>query len=297
MSSITSILAATDLSAPARHAAERAARLAAEHQASLTLLHVVPAAPLQDLRGWLGAGSDAAARIEHEAAQALAGLARELHDARHAAVHPLCRSGSILDQIDSEAQACHADLVVFGARGEGFLRRMAIGTTSERLLRRTARPVLVVRQPPREPYRRVLVGVDLSPWSLHAVEAARQVAPHARLMLLQSWQVPFEGKLSYAGVDAAAVAHYRRQARDDAKHQLHALAKAAGLQPGSWDPLVLEGDPSQRLLEQEQERTADLVVMGKHGRSVAQDRFLGSVTRHVLAEGSADVLVSTRHDT
>jgi nucleotide-binding universal stress UspA family protein len=114
-------------------------------------------------------------------------------------------------------------------------------------------------------------------------------------MLLQSWQVPFEGKLSYAGVDAAALAHYRRQAQEDATHQLHALAHAAGLKKGGWDPIVIEGDASQRLLEQEQERAADLVVMGKHGRSATQDLLMGSVTKHVLAEGSADVLVSTRH--
>lgn len=233
MNPITSILAATDLSALGRHAAERAARLAGEHQASLTLMHVIPEGPLQDLRGWVGAGNDAAHRIEDQAARTLAGLARELHDARHAAVRTVCRPGRVLQEIDDEARACNADLVVLGARGEGFLRRMAIGTTSERLLRRTTLPVLVVRQAPHEGYRRVLVGVDLSPWSLHAVQAAMQVAPRARLMLLQSWQVPFEGKLSYAGVDAPAVEHYRRQARDDAKHHLHALAKAAGLQPGS----------------------------------------------------------------
>ena len=33
-------------------------------------------------------------------------------------------------------------------------------------------------------------------------------------------------------------------------------------------------------------------VLGKHGRSAAEDFFLGSVTRSVLTEGSIDVLVS-----
>lgn len=295
MNTVTSILAATDLSAPARHAAERAARLAREHQAALTLMHVIPAGPLQELRGWLGAGKDAATRIEEESARALASLAGELHGARNVVVRTVCRAGHVLEEIDQEAQACNAEVVVLGARGEGFLRRLAMGTTSERLLRRATRPLLVVRQTPHERYRRVLVGVDLSPWSLHAVQAAMRLAPHARLMLLQSWEVPFEGKLRYAGVDAVAVENYRRKAREDATHQLHALAQAAGLKRGSWDPIILEGDASQRLLEQEQERDADLVVLGKHGRSATEDLLLGSVTKHVLAEGSADVLVSTRH--
>jgi nucleotide-binding universal stress UspA family protein len=36
-------------------------------------------------------------------------------------------------------------------------------------------------------------------------------------------------------------------------------------------------------------------VLGKHGQSATADLLLGSVTKHVLAEGSADVLVSTAH--
>lgn len=71
MNTVTSILAATHLSAPARHAAERAARLAREHQATLTVMHVIPGGALQELRGWLGTGNGAAARIEDESARAL----------------------------------------------------------------------------------------------------------------------------------------------------------------------------------------------------------------------------------
>jgi nucleotide-binding universal stress UspA family protein len=56
---------------------------------------------------------------------------------------------------------------------------------------------------------------------------------------------------------------------------------------------VIEGEASQRIVEQEQERDCDLVVLGKHGQSATEDLLLGSVTKHVLAEGSTDVLVST----
>lgn len=52
----------------------------------------------------------------------------------------------------------------------------------------------------------------------------------------------------------------------------------------------MEGDAWQRIIEQEQD--CDLVVPGKHGQSDAEDLFLGSVTKSVLAEGSSDVLVS-----
>ena len=50
MPALKHLIAATDLSAPARQAADRAARLAHETGATLTLLHVPPVRPLQDLQ-------------------------------------------------------------------------------------------------------------------------------------------------------------------------------------------------------------------------------------------------------
>ena len=201
-------------------------------------------------------------------------------------------SGSVLDEIGREAEALDAALLVLGARGAGFLRRLVLGSTSERLLCRTTRPLLVVRQTPHESYRRVLVALDFSPWSAHAITLARRVAPQARL-LFNAYQAPFEEKLHFAGVDAATIDRYRRQARADAARRVHALAAASGLKPGDWEPCIVEGDASQRIVEHEQEKDCDLVVLGKHGRSATEDLLLASVSKHVLAEGSTDVLAST----
>lgn len=54
----------------------------------------------------------------------------------------------------------------------------------------------------------------------------------------------------------------------------------------------MHGDPTLRIIEQEQEWACDLIVMGKHGESLVEEILLGSVTEHVLAESQGDVLVS-----
>ena len=293
MSPLTSILAATDFSAHARHATDRAARLAHETGARLTLLHAVSGSALAELRQWLGAGHGGEQQLVKETWRSLEQAATELGAARRVAVHTHLGTGAAVDCIGQQADAVNADLLVLGARGSGFLRRLVLGTTAERLLRRTTRPLLVVRQTAHEPYRRVLVALDFSPWSAQALRLARRAAPHARLVLLSAFQVPFEEKLRFAGVDAATVDHYRTQARAVATQRLHAAAHDAGLKPGHWDARVLEGEASQRIVEQEQVSDCDLVVLGKHGRSAAEELLLGSVTKHVLAEGGADLLVST----
>lgn len=292
MNPLSSILAVTDFSMPARHAADRAARLAHETGARLTLMHAVSGRTLDALRQWLGASHTAEKQLLKDAAERLQTLADELATARRVALQTQLATGAVLDEISHQAGAVNADLVVLGARGAGFLRRLALGTTSERLLRRSTRPLLVVKQTPHEPYRRVLVAVDFSPWSAHAIETARRVAPHARLLLLTAFEVPFEGKLQFAGVDTLTIEHYRRQAHASARQQLDTLAHQAGLKPGHWDACVIEGEAWQRIVEQEQAHDCDLVVLGKHGQSAAEELFLGSVTKSVLAEGSSDVLVS-----
>jgi nucleotide-binding universal stress UspA family protein len=290
------ILATTDFSAPARHAADRAARVAHETGAALTLMHVLPGGALQELRQWLGSGHAMEQQLHDDADRQLAQLAADLQGHRHVAVRSLHASGSVLDEILREAEALDAELLVLGARGTGFLRRLVLGSTSERLLRRTSLPVLVVRQTPHEPYRRALVALDFSPWSARAIALARRAAPHARLLLFNAFQVPFEEKLHFAGVDAATIDLYRQRARVQATQRLHALAAASGLKAGDWEPCIVEGEASQRIIEHEQEKDCDLVVLGKHGQSATEDLLLGSVSKHVLAEGSTDVLVSTARE-
>ena len=295
MTPLTSILASTDFSPPSRHATERAARLAHETGARLTLMHALPSQPLAELRQWLSTHPAAEQLVLEHTRKQLQQLADDLAASRRVQVATHLATGNVLDEIGLQADAIDATLVVLGARGVGFLRRLVMGTTSERLLRRATRPLLVVRQAPHEPYRRALVALDFSPWSARSLALARRVAPHGKLLLFSAFQVPFEEKLQFAGVDTATIERYRQQARAAATQKLHALASEQGLKAGQYEACIVEGDASQRIVEQEQEHGCDLVVLGKHGQSAAEDLLLGSVTKHVLAEGSVDVLVSTAH--
>ena len=287
------ILAATDFSALSRHAADRAARLAQETGAPLSLMHVTLDSALQELRQWLGAGHAMEQQLLAEAREQLARLADQLAARYGVGVRTVEAAGAVPEAIEDEVRRLGAGLLVLGARGAGFLRRLVLGTTSERLVRRSSCPVLVVRQTAHEPYRRVLVALDRSPWAAAKLEVVRGVAPHARPVLLAAYQVPFQEKLRFAGVNAATVEHYRQQARMRASQHVHALAARHRLAPSDYDAVIVEGEASQRIVEQEQEHDCDLVVLGKHSRSAAEDLLLGSVTQHVLAEGAADVLVAT----
>lgn len=286
------LLAATDLSAPARHAVERAALVSQETGSSLDLLHVANLAPLERLRQlMLETPAELQQRVFDAARKKLRELAEALLKSYNVSAGTRVVCGSLLAELAKEPDAMAADLIVCGARGESFIRHLLLGSTAERMLNETKCPMLVVKQAAHGPYRMLLVPVDFSPSSLRAIGNARAVAPNADIVLLHVFEVPFEGYLRYVSVDEDTINHYRVIAKQEAAQKLLALIKETGLPPAARF-VVLHGDPSLRIVEQEQELNCDLIVMGKHGENMLEELFLGSVTKHVLAESQCDVLVS-----
>lgn len=293
MKPLARILAATDLSAPARHAVERGFRIAAAARADYCVMHALELDAMDALRAWLGDDlTNAKQKLEEQARETLLQQLADPARSHGVAAQTLIVAGTPLVRIVEQADALAADLLVLGARGGDFLRHYLLGSTASRLLRKSRRqPVLIVKQAAHEAYRRALIPVDFSPLSVRAIELARQVAPGADIVLLHAYEAPFEGKLTYAGVEEAVIQQYRVAAREEALRNIRRIAMEAGLAIGDYSPLVVHGDPSLRVIEQEQERDCDLIVMGKHGASITEDLLLGSVTKHVLEEAQSDVLV------
>jgi nucleotide-binding universal stress UspA family protein len=293
MTKLKHLLATTDLSAPARHAVERAALVSKDTAAQLVLLHVADLAPLEKLRQLMGQlPAQLEMRVLDNAAEKLRDLAAALLKHYGVAAGTRVVAGTLLAELAREADAIVPSLIVCGARGESFVRHLLLGSTAERMLSRAKFPMLVVKQVAHEPYRTLLLPVDFSPSSLSALRIARLVAPNAELVLLHAYEVPFEGRLRYAGVDDETIGNYSLSARQEAEQKMRKLIRDAGLPSDTTRVIVLHGDPSVRIIEQEQEQNCDLIVMGRHGESALEDLLLGSVTKHVLAESQCDVLVS-----
>ncbi|MBP6850240.1 MAG: universal stress protein [Rhodoferax sp.] len=294
MHSIRQIFAATDLSPLSLHAVDRGFLIARTTAARYTLLHAMGLDALGPLRNLIGTKAD---KVTHTAlAQQRAALEAIAGDAaRNKGI--TCRiqveEGMATTVVPALAAAGHADLVVVGARGESALKRLLIGSTASRLLRKSSCPVLLVKKPAKGPYLRALLPVDFSPVSEAAIRLMREIAPHAQIVLLHVFDVPFEGMLQYAGVSAVEVRRYRAEARERALRELHALARRAGLQRTDYALAVEHGQTVHHILEHESRTRCNLIIMGKHGTHVTEELLLGSVTKRVLGRCRADVLVVT----
>ncbi len=167
---IKRILYATDLSENARHAFSYAVSLANLYGASITLLHVLSeVSEMVDkgVIGYISAEHWEAIKKQHyqEAKETLTGKKRDYvpirevlgqfcedvrssHEAQDfIADEILVTRGNPVDDILAQAEERNCDLIVMGTQGHGILEDALIGSTARRVIRRSKKPVLVVRLP------------------------------------------------------------------------------------------------------------------------------------------------------
>lgn len=289
------LLAATDFSPPARHALERAALIAQAHpDARLTLAHVVNATLLDQLRHLLPAETGPVETgLVAQAEKKLAELAAALVARCPCAIDTTVVQGTAADALPVLAEAQRAGLLVMGTHGVHFVRELLLGSTIERVLRKSRRPLLAVKQRAQAPYRRILAAVDFSPHAAAAINAAHAWLPDADIVLLHAFEVEFESTLRLAGMDDGRINAYRFQAREAAKARMDAFVATLDAPAHRLMREFVHGAATMRIVEYEQSLDADLVVMGKRGLSVVEELLLGSVTQHVLAYSSCDVFIAS----
>lgn len=292
MSRIEHILAATDFSPRAGLAVERAALLARQHKATLHLLHAMGTLLLQMFGRLLVEHPLVTEERLYESARArLKSLAEALADRYAVAVQHRVSIGRAHERIAEYARSNAIDLAVLGAHGDNFARGLFIGATALKCLGKGSHQTLIVRsEVTTERYRDILVAVDFSDASRPALEAAARIAPQASIHVLHVYEVAFEGKMRYAGVDDGVIRQYRDAAASEARRMMDEfLAGTEGRERMS--PIVRHGTPARIILDQAQALRPDLVVIGKRGRSELDELLLGSVTKHVLEEIDRDLLV------
>ena len=289
---IQSILAATDFSVDAQYAAERAAIIAAAHEVSQgVILHVLESSWLDTLKHFVNLPVEAERSLVIDASRSLDQLIAKIQQQTGFAFESRVCVGNVLDLILQVAE--DFDLLALGARGENPLRDVTIGTTAERLIRQSRKPILVVRNEAKTTYQRVLVAVDFSPNSLTAFAYSNVIAPHSEIYLIHIFEALFEGKMLYAGVRDEIIQEYRINARREAEAEMRRFIEASGVERGNIYRFIEHGHhvPS-KLLDKAREISADLVIVGKHGKSLVEQLLLGSVTLHLLRECPCDVLVA-----
>lgn len=205
-------------------------------------------------------------------------------------------TGDPREQILSVAEAWKPDLAVFGRRGLGGFARALLGSVSLAAARHLGGAVLVARGAPR-PIRRVVVGVDGSDDSLHALRLleALPLDPATEVWVLAVGEtVSLPQRVPAFVRDSLKAATAELEAKQTA--DLRALLeRAVGrlAREGRVELRPVLGRPADAIIAAAGEG-ADLVVVGHRGLGPVRRLLLGTVSETVLAHAPCPVLIVKR---
>lgn len=143
---------------------------------------------------------------------------------------------------------------------------------------------------------KILLGFDDSPHALAALRwITRQTWPaKTTVTVVSAVRTPIA---AYAEVYAPAVPYPTELVEEATRHHQELCMRAEDeLQRAGFpvDSKVLPGDPREVLVDTARAISADLVVVGSHGRTGIPKLVLGSVATHVVSHAPCDVLVIKR---
>jgi nucleotide-binding universal stress UspA family protein len=290
---LKNLLVATDGSEGSVTAARLASRLAAPH-GQMLLLNVQPQlgeAALNALdalnlavggvRG--GFAQEWRQKAEREGTELLERTRKQLAATTPSTVeiHTELETGrpatAILERLEHGA----FDGLVIGSRSRNVITHALLGSVATEAMIYATKPVLTSR---RDQIRRILLATDGSPASVHAAEAAGQLARDlgATVTVLSAWEFPIDtiGE-QREFVETALHSKFRESLTD--------VRRALGVEPRE-SKLVFH-EPVHAILTEAARDDIDLIVLGRRRHHPGTLTRIGSVAYRVAMTSPTSVLV------
>ncbi|HEX6645528.1 MAG TPA: universal stress protein [Gemmatimonadales bacterium] len=282
------IMVPLDGSPFADRAVDPGAALAAHHQARLLLVAVHERL----------AGTEAADREDREAL-----AAHLLHHADAAASRWHVRTdtrvvdvnGDVADTLSAFADQEGVGLVVMTTHGRGAAGRAWFGSVADRFIRSTAKPVLLLRHEMadgRTSFRRILVPLDGSAAGELAIDDALAMDHSESEIIVLRVVVPV---IAYSTMPAGGVVlagGVLEDQRADAERYARGVAariEARGHRAHAM--VVVDTSAAAAILDAEEDRKPDLIVMSGTIRGGVDRLLLGSVMDKVVRHAQVPVLM------
>jgi nucleotide-binding universal stress UspA family protein len=292
---IKTIFCATDISDFSNHAVSWGIALAQEFSAKLYVCHVVDF-PTSITYGdgpifFVDQQSQAISNANHQL--------KQLVGDKKVQWEPLVTIGHAGDEISRLAKEKGADLAISATHGRSGLKRLILGSVTERLMRTLHCPLLIVRGPKHDlnilseqgvKFNKILVGCDFSEDSAlafqHGLSLAQEFQSELHLVHVME-------PLVYMDTFKISV-EYGEDLQVDLQTQIKdKLQKMVPTEAFHWctpKTALLDGPSHEELIRYAKINKMDLIVLGVRGQGVVERLFIGSTTDRVVRQTPCPVL-------
>jgi nucleotide-binding universal stress UspA family protein len=289
------ILCATDLSDFSNSAVIQAIGMAKEFGATLYICHVIDL-PMVSMHGAAFVYQED--QIEEMKSGALEQIRKLVKDTA-LQWEPIVETGSVSGTLCRLAVERRVDLTIVSTRGRTGLKRLFLGSVTEKLLRTIATPLLVVTAPEQAGtierqfkgfgFKQILVGCDFSSDSDRAVQYGFSLAQEfqADIHLVHV----LESVVSQDAIVPEALRsdlHY--ELSTNCRERLEALVPPEARHWCNVNLACDGGKPFQVLKKYADAHQVDLIVLGVRGHSLVETMFLGSTTDRLIRGVACPVL-------
>jgi nucleotide-binding universal stress UspA family protein len=281
---IKNILVPVDFSPPSTVALDYGIALARQFRARLTLLNVVE--PLTPLLYTFPVEAAETEKQRCEQAERLLSALVAPEDTDDLDLHTIVKSGNVHEEILETVHDEHADMVVMGTHGRGFLGRLFIGSVTQSILREITVPILTVCRVDRPlKLTRILFATDLSETALEGFRFVRELAKKAgsEIVVLHSIE-----PVTYVGPEMAV--YFNENFVEEAKDRLKAFADEALRDHVPVETVVDAGFASERIFKAADENAMDLIAITLENRGRLEKALLGTTAERVIREARLPVL-------
>jgi nucleotide-binding universal stress UspA family protein len=290
------IICTTDFSDSSKHAVSYGIALAREFGAKLYMCHVIDlstAAMYGDVITYSVAQQDRIIAYAHESLRRLVG---------EVAVdwEPLVAIGHPASEIVRLAEEKAANLVIAATHGRSGLKRVILGSVTERLMRTIPCPLLAARAPrpdllsPEEArisFQRILVGCDFSPDSSLAFRYGLDLAREFQAELLLAHVIePLVYRELLKPSQEAQAEPFQGDLRESLSEKLKEMIPKEAYEQCSPKIILLAGQPHEEITKHAVVQNVDLIVLGVRGRGLVETLLVGSTTARVVRQATCPVL-------
>lgn len=195
-------------------------------------------------------------------------------------------------EIAKEAERTGADLIVMGRRGKTGLKRLLMGSVTKRVIGHAPCSVLVVPREAKLECKKILCAVDGSVYANAAAAEAVMISKRCGADLTLISVVHAETASAFDIVHSQM--HHDLIAENElrvAESGLKSAKEFAEKEDVRCESIVLAGKPYEVIVNSALKKSADLIVMGSHGRTGVDKLLMGSVAERVVGNSECAVLV------